>query len=245
MQPRHSLVIVSVLAASVSLGSGVLAARPGGRPSASQSTLVVPTTRASGWEVLRYGGIPPHEVSFSAAGMRIGIVRSAGPVVYALSEPVRVVALRVGGRIEGSLRVPPGRQGETGFDDYALRAGLVLTGTRRLRLSERLFAPAWLKALFGLAPPGVGISEVRFFNVAADASHVGAERRHPLHDLLVERVVTAAQPDGAFEIRVPLGPADPTVALWLGADGDDTGSAYAVVVERIELTLAPSDETVR
>ena len=34
--------------------------------------------------------------------------------------------------VDGDLRVAPQKQGEEGFDDYVLSAGLVLTGSRRL-----------------------------------------------------------------------------------------------------------------
>ena len=234
-----------MLAAALPPGADVTVAQSGGGLPASQSTLVVPSTGAKGWEVLRFRGVPQNEVSFFDAGLRIRVVRSAGPIVYPLSGPVRVAALHVRGRIEGSLQVAPGRQGEKGFDDYAFRAGLVLTGTRRIRFVERLFAPRWLKTLFDLAPPGMGLSEVRFFNVAVDAGHVGDQRRHPLNSLLVERVVTVPQADGVFELRVPVGPSEPTAALWLSADGDDTNSEFTVLVERIELTLAPPEEAAR
>ncbi len=212
-------------------------------PAAAQSTttatatVAVPTSSATGWRVLQYQDIPAHEVAFLDEGLRIRVRRSASPVVYALPTPIDAGGLRVRGRVDGVLQIPTGLQGEEGFDDYALRAGVVLAGDRRPTLFERLFAPPWLSALFELAPEGRGLSEVRFFNLAADASHVGDRRRHPLHDLLVEEVVAVPDDDGAYVLRASIDSPEQAIALWLSADGDDTGSEFTVLVETIELVL--------
>ena len=196
----------------------------------------VPTAAREGWQVLRYQGIPAHEVAFLEDGLTIRVRRSASPVVYRLPEPVDAAALTVCGRVEGALQLPPGVQGENGFDDYLLRAGVVLAGPRRPSLFQRLFAPPWLKSLFDLAPEGSGISEVRFFILATEAGHVGARRRHPSSDLLLEEVVTVPRADGTFTIDASIDSPERTLALWLSADGDDTGSTFTVRVEGIALT---------
>lgn len=216
-----------------------LSAAQSGDAAAPGGTIEVPTTRQAGWQVLRYQGIPMHAVDFTNDGLVIRVRRSASPVIYELPEPVHAGALLVRGRVEGTLEVPPGAQGADGFDDYVLRAGVVLAGSRRPGFFERTFAPPWLKTLFTLAPAGSGISEVRFFNVAADGDHVGDERRHPSNDLLVEHVVTIPGVDGAFELNVSIDTSEQTVALWLNSDGDDTGSEFVVLVERIAFTAAP------
>ena len=100
--------------------------------------------------------------------------------------------------------------------------------------------PPWLKTLFDLAPEGDGISEVRFFNLATEASHVGARRRHPLSDLLFEEVVTVPRADGTFAIDASFDSPQRTLALWLSADGDDTGSTFTVRVKRIALARSES-----
>jgi hypothetical protein len=150
-----------------------------------------------------------------------------------------VSAVRVRGRIEGILGVPPERQGEAKFDDYTFRIGLVETGERTLNIFERQFAAAWVRKLFDLAPTGGGISHIHFYNLGTDRSQIGRERQHPLSDLILEKVVAVPEPDGRFELVHALNPPLQTIAVWLSSDGDDTGSKFTVLVEEIELRPAP------
>jgi len=196
---------------------------------------VVPLTNDRGWQVLTYRNIPGHVVRFSNEGLEIRVRCSAGPIVYRLPTPVRVKHLRARGRIEGSLNLTAQRQGQPGFDDYALRLGLVEAGPRRLGFFERQFAPAWLRTLFSLASPHAGISRVRFLNVAIDPQQIGKRRRHPLSDLLDEEIVAAPMRHGAFTISTSFETPLNTIALWIGADGDDTASSFAVVLVNVEL----------
>lgn len=198
---------------------------------------VVPLDRGNGWQVLTYDGIPRHETRFSDAGLQIVVARSASPVVYRLPAPLRVRRLHVRGRIDGRLNVTAARQGQRGHDDFAMRVGLVEPGDRRLRGVARLFTPEWLRQLHDLAPPGTGISQVRFFNLGVAGTRIGTRRRHPLSDLLHEEIVATPNHDGTFEISASFDRPLTTIALWISADGDDTGSSFVVTLERIEVEV--------
>ena len=191
MKTRAAVAMPVLLAALAGPASAQVDAAP-------PATVTVPTTSDRGWHVLQFRGIPAHDVDFLETGLVIQVRRSAAPVIYELPEPIGVAGLRVWGRLDGVLAIPADVQGDDGYDDYALRAGVVLAGDRRLN----------------------------FF-----------QRRHPLNDLLVEEVVTAPDPDGSFMVDVSIDAAEPAIAVWLGADGDDTGSEFTVQVERIELIL--------
>ncbi len=158
------------------------------------------------------------------------------PLVYRLARPTIVSHVRAEGEVEGRLRVKPSDQGRSGFDDYALRLGIVEAGSRRLGRFERLTAPHWLRTLFDLAPPPTGIGRVRFLNVGVAPSQVGRARKHPMSDLLEERVVAAPDEQGYFHIDEPLAPPPTALGIWLSADGDDTGSCYSMLLHRLELT---------
>jgi hypothetical protein len=157
------------------------------------------------------------------------------PVIYPLPKAMQVREVRVKGRVQGVLRVPPGRQGEEGFDDYVFRIGLVESGSRRLNALQRAFAADWIRKLHELAPKGGGISRIHFFNVGAEQAHVGKRRQHPLSELIAEEVVAAQRPDGRFDFVHPLERPLETLAVWLSSDGDDTRSRFTVLVESIEL----------
>jgi hypothetical protein len=95
-----------------------------------------------------------------------------------------------------------------------------------------------VRRLFALAPPGEGVSRIRFFNVGVAASQLGWQREHPLSDLLTESVVAAPDANGHFEFAVSVDGA-PVLAVWLSADGDDTQSSFSVTINRLELHPVP------
>lgn len=202
---------------------------------AAAQELRLPLGDRSAWQVLQYRNLPPHRVGFSSTGLEIAVDGSAMPLIYPLPKPMAVREVRVKGRVEGTLRAPPGRQGDDKYDDYVFRIGLVEAGNRRLNPLERRFAPAWVRKLHELAPKGSGIARIQFFNVAAEQSQVGRRRQHPLSDLIFEEAVVAQRADGRFDFVHALERPLQTLAVWLSSDGDDTGSRFTVRVEEIEL----------
>jgi hypothetical protein len=204
-------------------------------PSGAEGSLSVPLSEQTGWQVLQYRNLPPHRIRFSAAGLEMTVDGSAMPVIYPLATRLRVSGIRVKGRLEGALRVPPERQGEKNFDDYAFRIGLVEPGNRTLNFVQRKVAAAWVRKLFELAPKGTGISRIHFFNLGTERSQIGRQRQHPLSDLIMEKVVAVPAADGRFDFVHALDSPLDTIAVWLSSDGDDTGSRFTVLVEDIEL----------
>ena len=221
---------VSVLAALL-FSRAALAGAQG----ADGAATAVPLTDASAWQQLQYRGRPPHKLRFSAAGLHIDVEGSAMPLIHPLPAKLRVAGVRVRGRIEGALAIPPGRQGEKNFDDYVFRLGLVEPGERRLNFLERQVAAEWVRRLYALAPEGTGIAGIRFLNVGADPAQLGRERRHPLSDLITERVVALPAPDGRIDFSYRFERPIEALAVWLSSDGDDTGARYGVDLESIEL----------
>ncbi len=207
--------------------------------------LVVPLTSSSGWQLLRFSRVPPHDVRFTPEGLVIDVKRSAGPLVYPLAAPIVLRALRARGTLTGTLKVAGHQQGRPGFDDYALRVGLIDVGDRRPGLMERWFAPAWMRKLFDLAPQGLGISGVRFFNLGVSHEQIGRQRQHPSSELLHEQVAGVPGPDGEFELMVTFDSTAATAAVWIAVDGDDTHSNFTLRLERLELEAASGAMAVR
>lgn len=92
---------------------------------AQSSSIILPLSERAKWQVLQYRSLPPHRIRFSSAGLEMAVEGSAMPLIYPLPQRLRVSAIRVKGRVEGALRIPPARQGEEKFDDYVFRIGLV------------------------------------------------------------------------------------------------------------------------
>jgi hypothetical protein len=130
-------------------------------PTAAGAQTVLPLAEQTGWQVLQYRSLPPHRIRFSASGLEMMVDGSAMPVIYPLPKPVQAKSVHVRGRVEGTLRIPAGRQGEEKFDDYAFRIGLVEPGERTLNFVQRQLAAPWVRTLFDLAPKGSGISRTR------------------------------------------------------------------------------------
>jgi hypothetical protein len=146
-----------------------------------------------------------------------------------------VSGLRVRGQVIGSLAVAAGDQGREGFDDYALRAGLVEAGRRRPGLWARLMAPRWLREVYGRLERHEGIEAVHFYVLALTDGQLGAERQHPLHPLLRERIVAAPAADGGFDLRVEVDPPLRALGVWLNVDGDDTASRFRLRISTLQI----------
>lgn len=227
VQPAALVVVAVVLACGASAP----------HVQAQPNSIVLPLSEQAKWQVLQYRSLPPHRIRFSSAGLEMAVDGSAMPLIYALPQRLRVSAIRVTGRVEGALRIPPGRQGEEKFDDYVFRVGLVEAGERTLNFVQRPLAAAWVRKLFELAPRGTGISKIHFFNVGAEKMHIGRQRQHPLSDLILEKVVSVPQTDGRLDFAHALDRPLDTIAVWLSSDGDDSGSKFTVLVEQIELQV--------
>lgn len=202
-------------------------------------TFELPLTQTNGWQFLKYRHIPPNTFRCTAAGLVIGVTNSAAPAVFPLTNELSVTELRVSGKISGSLKVPPAKQGEKGFDDYTLRVGLVEPGTRTLNWWEKLTAADWVKELFALAPPGAGISKIQFFNVGTEATQIGRSRTYSSDGLMGQTVVAVPKADGNFiftnRFIMPL----KVIAVWISSDGDDTHSSFGVTLKKVELKTTP------
>lgn len=206
-------------------------------------TILLPLTKTNDWQFLSYRKIPPNTFRATPEELEIGITNSAAPAIFPLKGFPQVTELRVTGKISGSLKLPPKKQGEKGFDDYTVRVGLVESGERTLSWRERHFGPDWVKRLFSLAPDGTGIRQIRFFNVGTEPRQIGATRQHPLSELMKETVVAVPDASGQFSFTNKFSSPIKTLAVWISCDGDDTKSSFTVVLTKIELLTKDAPES--
>lgn len=193
-----------------------------------------PVHDSAGWENLHYRRLAPNQVEFTPAGVRIKVRASASPLIYPLATPRRVSKVRVRLRLSGPLATPP--DGNKWDEDSRFRLGLVISGEKRLSVWAKAAAPAWVKRLYSLAPRGGGIDRIVFLMMGRSPAKVGATRRHPSSELIEERIAwTVDDTDGALRLDSVVDPPLAVSALWISADGDDTGSAYDLLVESIEM----------
>lgn len=198
----------------------------------------LPVADPVAWQNLEFRRIPPNQVSFSTAGIRVGVAASASPLVHALPAPRRVSRVTATLRLKGALK--GGARPGVWDEDARFRLGLVRLGERRLDAFRRALAPAWVKTLFGLAPSGAGVSRIEFLMLGRPPARMGEERLHPSSDLITERVAWLSEAaEGRLTLTAEVAPDPPVAAVWLSLDGDATGSRYEVLIESLELADAP------
>ncbi|MCI0535508.1 MAG: hypothetical protein L0Z50_09780 [Verrucomicrobiales bacterium] len=197
-------------------------------------SLLLPLGQPDAWHPVEFKKISVNVTAFATNSMTFRVENSASALVSPVTNAPRVTRLYVMGHVEGAWRsVAEKRFSRT--DDMVLRVGLVESGPRRLNGFEQRVAPDWLKEFFRLMPAHAGIAKVHFFNVSA---RQGTEEREPPRSgrqLVVEQVVTTPEADGRFEFTCPLPQPMKAIAVWLGADGDDSHSSFVVTVERVEI----------
>jgi hypothetical protein len=196
-----------------------------------------PNDNGQGWKVIQFRSKLPNKVVSDKDGLHIAVQCSAGLLVYCLSEQTPVHGILLRGAVTGLPRIPEGRrQGDKKADDFAMRIGLVVSGTKKLGKTKKLFAPELVKRLFELMPKSQGIDHVLFLNLANDPPPKWRRRIHPLgKGLLREQVACVKKEPGDFKLKVAFEKPLTVVALCICCDGDDTKSRYQVTVKSIQL----------
>ncbi|MHC4203553.1 MAG: hypothetical protein ACYSTT_02810 [Planctomycetota bacterium] len=190
-----------------------------------------------GWKVIRFQNKPPNKVISDEDGLRIGVESSANLLAYCLNGPVDVNSVLLQGLVTGFPRIPEDkRQGDKKADDFALRFGLVISGTKKLGKIERCFAPELIKRLCELVPKSQGIDHVLFLNLANNPPPKWRKRTHPVgKGLLQEQICSIKNEPGDFRIKVTFQKPYNVLALCIICDGDDTKSKYQVTINKIQL----------
>lgn len=212
----------------------LLAALPAEVVAEAPLALSVPVHAPTGWENLHYRRLTPNKVEFTPAGVRITVRASASPLIYPLPSVRPISKVKVRFEVSGSLKAAPDKG--KWDEDSRFRLGLVVSGNKRLSVWSRAAAPAWVKRLFSLAPSGGGIDRIVFLMMGRSPAKVGDKRRHPSSELIEERIEWSVDTEnGEQTLETVLNPPLAVSALWISADGDDTGSSYDLLIKSIEL----------
>ncbi|MHC4434593.1 MAG: hypothetical protein ACYTBS_22370 [Planctomycetota bacterium] len=190
-----------------------------------------------GWKVVRFEKIPPNKTTSDKSGLHVRIQCSADLLAYCFERETQVRSILVRGAVTGLPKIPEGAsQGDRKADDFAIRFGLVVSGTRKLGRMEKFFASELVKCLSELVPKSRGIDHALFLSLANDPGPKWRRRIHPLgNGRIRERVASVKKGPGDFELKVELEKACPVFALCIVCDGDHTKSKYKVTVREIML----------
>ena len=190
-----------------------------------------------GWKVVQFRNKPPNKIVSDKEGLHIGVESSANLLAYCLNEPVDVNGVLLRGSVTGLPRIQENRQqGDKEADDFAIRFGLVISGTKKLSKIDKLFAPELVKHLCELAPNSQGIDHVLFLNLVNEPPPKWRNRIHPIgKGLLREQIGCVMKEPGDFTLKVEFQKPYTVLALCIISDGDDTKSKYRVTVRNIQL----------
>jgi hypothetical protein len=196
-----------------------------------RAALIIPLG-AAGWQPLNFSKIPANQVGFTEKGIEIRVEHSAGALIRKFDKTETVshihAELEIRGEIPAAAAFP---------EDAYLRVGLVVPGTRKPNAIERLFAPAWIKQLFKLAPKDSGIDKIEFYNLEPVTGRIGQNRIFPKSKDLIRETIAAERPPSAAQVHFDYDLPKPleAAALWLSVDGDDTKSQYTLIIKALEL----------
>ena len=197
------------------------------------AAVVIPLEQ-KGWSEISFGKIPVNKVTHSAGELNIQVKSSASPLVYKLERLTKIKSLQIKLKFNGDLKAPA--SAGKWEEDSLFRIGLVANGDKTLSSVKKLFAPDWVKRLFALAPDGVGLDKIYFFNVGRLSSQVGLSRAHPKSELMNEEIVAFRKAgENSLTIDKVLTPPISAAALWISVDGDDTNSEFQTSIENITL----------
>ncbi len=200
------------------------------------ASLVVPVQQIQSWKVETYSKIPAHVVSASPEGLLVKVQKSASPLIHPLLQKERISGFQISGDFRGLPKFDDiKKQGDQKNDDYPLRFGLIVPGTKKLTGIKKFFAPKWVQQLYSQVPSELGLDRIQFFNITQSESQLGTRRIHPLSDLIEEEFVQLVKKPGPFEFSYKIQPPLDALGIWLSLDGDDTQSTYEVLIQKIEL----------
>lgn len=185
------------------------------------------------WVELKYKNIPSNQVKFENSQVQIQVNQSASPLIHRLQAPQSVNGFSFKLNIKGGLT---NAQADQFLEDSYFRLGLVASGEKTLNWWQKKVAADWVLKLFSMAPQGVGLDKIYFFNVSPYSDQVGKARVHPKSELMHEFVVAShSENKEVLEVNHQLKMPLQVVALWLSSDGDDTKSQFEVQIQKIEL----------
>lgn len=208
-------------------------------PSFLFAAIVIPTNNLTDWKTEKFSNVTKNETTVSRNGILIRVNSSAGPMIFPLKSKIKIVGFKIRGEFQGLPKISNSSlQGEKGFDDYPLRLGFVIPGERKLSGFKKMISAQWVKNLYEQVKDGTGIDSVHFFNVTQNSQQVGKTRSHPASDLFKEEFFAEAKHSGPFAYDFQFEKPIEAIAVWISIDGDDTNSAFDVLISSLELKVS-------
>lgn len=191
----------------------------------------------SQWTELKFSKISANKVTYAKDYLQVEVDNSASPLIFKFSQVQEVREIKVNLEFTGAMKTEKDKiWSETFEEDSLFRIGLVAEGSKKLSAMSALFAPDWVKKMFSLAPPGVGLDKIYFYNVTRFKELVGQKRIHPASEYMSEENVIYKLPEqNEITFSKKFTPPIKSVGAWLSIDGDDSKSKFKVRIKSIEI----------
>ncbi len=196
--------------------------------------VAIPLGDSAAWKELKFKSLPANKVSYESSALKIEVNKSASPLIYGFSQIRRIQQVDATLEISGQIS-PEELKSWTEFEeDSYFRMGLVAKGSDRPGELKMLFAPEWVKTLFSLAPQGIGLDKIYFYNVTAQHSLVGKKRSHPQSKYMHEENILWRSPNQLnLKFKIELSQPMDLAGFWISTDGDDSKSSFTVTIKEL------------
>ncbi len=203
---------------------------------------LIPLGDASGWKELKFRSLPANKVSFAPSGIKIEVNRSASPLVFGFNSVQSIHEVFAEVEINGQMNPSSDSKSQDFEDDSYFRIGLIAKGEEIPNRIKMLFAPDWVNLLFSLAPKGVGLDKIYFYNMTSQEALLGKSRLHPKSKYIHEENVTLYKiHQKNYRISKTFSPPLQAAGVWISVDGDDTKSKFELKMTSLSYKPAKSD----
>lgn len=184
------------------------------------------------WKEISLEKTPDNKMEYGEK-LKIIVSKSTSPTIFKFEQTEEISSVDFDISVLGEMNKPTT---DTGFEeDSYFQIGFIVIGDNYLGAMGKLFAPKWVKELFGFAPEGSGLDKIYFYNVASQKSSVNQERQNPKSKYIFEKVIFTKDDTGGKMLSYTLPKKLKTAALWIGAEGDYTSSEFTTTVNKIIL----------
>lgn len=183
------------------------------------------------WKEIKLGKSEPNSYQFGNQ-LKIIVKKSSSPIVYKFDEVQEFSELQFEASVDGVMN--PNAKTTAFEEDSFLQFGFVVVGDNQLGAMGKLFAPKWVSEIFALAPEGMGLDKIYFYNVATKKESVNQERQSPKSKYMFERIILTKD-DLGKTVSYTLLKKLKTTALWINAEGESTDSEFTTTINKIVL----------
>lgn len=197
--------------------------------------IAIPLSDPNAWKELKFRKIPANTVQYKKEGIAVEVKQSASPLIYNFKGVKKISTIEAEISVSGKANFDK-KEWSHFEEDSVFRLGLILEGSKKMGGVSSLFAPAWVKTLFEMAPKNSGLDKIYFLNVTHNEKLLNKTRLHPSSELIYEENVALASPEQkVIKVSKTFDKPQSVAGLWISIDGDESHSVYITNIQSIKI----------